>query len=140
MNVATRAAPGCDAAAGPIVTVMPAGEADSAGEEAGGALFSGAGIAGVPAAAALVAGCAGGELPRIPFRGARGRPQVGAFTLGAEQAEHLGRPVAAAAEPVRDPGVELGGLARPQHHVLVAEHQAELAVQDVEPLVALVDP
>src|SRR5690348_10733590 len=62
MNAATRAAPGCAAAPGAIVTVTPpAREADSAGEEAGGALlagalFTGAGIEGVLAAAALVAG------------------------------------------------------------------------------------
>src|SRR5690242_21442033 len=57
MNAATRAAPGCAAAPGPIVTVTPpAGEAGPAGEEAGGALFTGAGIEGLLAAAALVAG------------------------------------------------------------------------------------
>src|SRR6185437_15780183 len=72
MNAATRAAPGCAAAPGPIVTVTPpAWEADSAGEEAGGALlagalftgalftgalFAGARIEGLLAAAALVAG------------------------------------------------------------------------------------
>src|SRR5690349_2628175 len=65
MNVATRAAPGCAAAPGPIVTVTPpAWEADSAGEEAGGAplagvLFTGAGIEGVLAAAVLAAGWPG---------------------------------------------------------------------------------
>jgi hypothetical protein len=36
---------------------------------------------------------------------------VGALTLAAEQAEQLDRAVAPAAEPVRQPGVELGGLA-----------------------------
>lgn len=55
------------------------------------------------------------------------------FALRAEQAEHLDRAVAGAAEPVRHPGVELGRLARPQDEIPVAEHHPEPAVQDVEP-------
>jgi hypothetical protein len=39
---------------------------------------------------------------------------VGALALAAEQAQHFDWPVAAAAEPVRHPRVELGGLARVQ--------------------------
>ena len=45
--------------------------------------------------------------------------------------------VAGGAEPVRQPGVELGDLAGP-HEVVVAEDQPQPAGEDVEPLVALV--
>ena len=55
-----------------------------------------------------------------------------------EKAQHLDRPVAEAAEPVRHPGVELGGIGRVQDQVLIAEHQPQLAVQDVEPLISFV--
>ncbi len=63
---------------------------------------------------------------------------MSAFALAAEQAQQLDRPVADAAEPVRDPRIELGGLARMQDEILIAEHQPQLAVQDVEPLIAFV--
>ena len=43
-----------------------------------------------------------------------------------------------AAEPVRDLGVELGDLAGPEHQVLVAEDEPDVAGQDVDPLVAVV--
>ena len=56
----------------------------------------------------------------------------------AEQAEQLDRLVVRGAEPVRDAGVELGRLARGEHEVVLAEHQPQPAVEDVEPLVALV--
>ncbi len=49
---------------------------------------------------------------------------MSAFALAAEKAQHLDRPVAEAAEPVRHPRVELGGLARIQDQVLVTEHEA----------------
>src|ERR1700733_4721353 len=65
-------------------------------------------------------------------------PQMGPLTLRPEQAEQLGRLIARAAEPVRDPGVELGRLARLENDVPVAEHQPEPTIEDVEPVVALV--
>ena len=43
-----------------------------------------------------------------------------------------------AAEPVRNARVELGRLARAQHQVVLAEHEPQLAAEDVQPLVALV--
>ena len=66
------------------------------------------------------------------------RPQVHALTLPAEQDEHLHLPVTGAALPMRDPGVELGGLAGPHGEVLVTEHQPQPAGQHVDPLEALV--
>ena len=60
------------------------------------------------------------------------------FPLLAEKAEHLDQAFPRAAEPVRHPGVELGRLPRAELDVLIAEHEPEPAVQDVEPLVALV--
>lgn len=65
---------------------------------------------------------------------------MGAFTLASEQTEHLDRPVAEATEPVRHPRVELDRLAGGQDEVLIAEHQPEPAVQDVQPLIAFVGP
>ena len=41
-------------------------------------------------------------------------------------------------EPVRILGVELGGFARAEHDVVFAEHEAERAGENVEPLVAAV--
>ena len=55
---------------------------------------------------------------------------MGAFTLASEQTEHLDRPVAEAAEPVRHPRVELDRLAGGQDEVLIAEHQPEPAAPD----------
>jgi hypothetical protein len=46
---------------------------------------------------------------------------------------------AGAAEPVRQPGVELGRLARRHGQVVIGQHQPEASRQDVEPFVALVD-
>ena len=40
---------------------------------------------------------------------------------------------------MRGPGVELGGLACPQHQVVFAEHEAQGAVEDVHPVMALMD-
>ena len=62
---------------------------------------------------------------------------VDPLTLRTEQAEDLGRLRPVAAEPVRDPGVELGHLARAEHQVVVAEDEPHPPGQDVEPLVAL---
>jgi len=36
---------------------------------------------------------------------------MGAFALSSEEAQQFDRPAAGAAEPVRNPGAELGGLA-----------------------------
>ena len=52
-----------------------------------------------------------------------------ALAVVAHQHEHLGR-AADAAHPVRSPRAELGGLARPQHEVLVAEDEPDLAGAD----------
>jgi hypothetical protein len=49
---------------------------------------------------------------------------VHALPLAAEEAEDLDGAVAGAAEPVRQPGVELGGLARAQDEVVVGQDQA----------------
>src|SRR5688500_18465213 len=70
--------------------------------------------------------------------GGRPGPQVGSFALPAEEAEDLHRRAVRAAEPVRDAGVELRGLAGGQHQVLVTEDQAQATAEDVDPLVALV--
>src|SRR3954454_4261330 len=55
-----------------------------------------------------------------------------------EDAEDLGRVCARAAEPVRDRGVEGGNLAGSEHRVLVAEDEAHLTGQDVDPFVPVV--
>ena len=60
------------------------------------------------------------------------------LALRTEHAEHLRGLVAGAAEPVRDPGVELCDLAGAQDQVMVGEHQPHPAGEDVQPLVALV--
>src|SRR5690606_10074532 len=65
-------------------------------------------------------------------------PDVHPLALRAEQTEELHRPLPRRSEPVRHPGVELGGLPRRQHHVVLAEHQPQLPGQHVQPLVALV--
>ena len=62
------------------------------------------------------------------------------FTGAAEQAQHLGRTLAGAAEPVRLRGVELDRLPGSQDDVLLAEQQAHPAREDAEPLIAVVRP
>ena len=62
-----------------------------------------------------------------------------ALALPAEQAEELDGLAPDAAEPVRYAGVELGRLAGREHQILLAEHEPQPPVQDVEPFVALVD-
>src|SRR3984957_19420340 len=76
-------------------------------------------------------------------RGARGfrraGAEVGTLALTAEEAQELdGFPFAGRAEPVRDPGVELGRFARAEGQVVVTEAEAEVAVEHVDPLIALV--
>ena len=56
---------------------------------------------------------------------------------GCVHAQDLDRLVASRAEPVRQPRVELGHLAWPHGDVVLAEDQAHLPGQDVEPLVAV---
>jgi hypothetical protein len=60
------------------------------------------------------------------------------FSGSTEDAEHLGRLVARAAEPVRHSGVERGYLTGSQQVVAIAEHQAQVAGKVVQPLVAVV--
>ena len=56
----------------------------------------------------------------------------------AEEAEELDGVLVGGAEPVRGAGVELGGLAGAEDEVVLGEDEAESAVEDVDPLVALV--
>ena len=55
-----------------------------------------------------------------------------------EQAEDFGGFVAGIAEPVGNAGVELDGLARSEHDVLLPDDQPHPSAQDVHPLVTLV--
>jgi hypothetical protein len=69
----------------------------------------------------------------------RTRAQVGTLALAAEKAEKLdGLPFGGGAEPMRDPRIELGGLAGAKGQVMIAEAQPEAAVEHINPLVALV--
>jgi len=63
---------------------------------------------------------------------------VGALSLGADQDEQLGGGVGGVGEGVRGVGVELGDLAGGEDVLVVPEQQAQPAVEDVHPLVALV--
>ena len=54
-----------------------------------------------------------------------GGADVHVVGMPAEQAQHLDRLVAGGAEPVRQPGVELGHLTRPQRDIAVGEDQAQ---------------
>ena len=75
-------------------------------------------------------------LVRFGFAAAA-RAHLHALAGPPEEAQHLGRRLTGAAEPVRHPGVELGDLPDAEHQVLVAEDQSHPAGQDVEPLVAV---
>src|SRR5512146_3550681 len=70
----------------------------------------------------------------------RGGTDVGAFALLADEAEVLDGTGAGGPEPVRGAGVELGGFPRLEDEVVLAEDQAERAVEHVDPVVALVGP
>src|SRR5689334_8529951 len=70
----------------------------------------------------------------------RGGADVGAFALLADEAEVLDGTGAGGAEPVRGAGVELGGFAWLEEEIVLAEDQAERAVEHVDPVVALVGP
>jgi len=65
---------------------------------------------------------------------------VDTFTGAAEQAQHLGRTLAGAAEPVWLRGVELDRLPVSKDDVLLAQQQAHPAREDAEPLIAVVRP
>jgi hypothetical protein len=65
---------------------------------------------------------------------------VGTFTLLADEAEELDGTGTGSPEPVRGAGVELGGLPWFENEVVFAEDQAEPAVEDIDPVVALVGP
>jgi len=58
------------------------------------------------------------------------------LALGAEDAEEVLRLSVGPTDPGRGPGVELGGLARREHHVMASEDEPDPAAEDVEPLVA----
>jgi hypothetical protein len=75
---------------------------------------------------------------RLPGRGPR--TQVRALALRAEQAEELHGLGAQAAEPVRYARVELGRFARRERQVVFTQDKPQPPVQDIEPLVAFVDP
>jgi hypothetical protein len=62
---------------------------------------------------------------------------MGAFTLFADEAEELDGTGAGGPEPMRRAGVELGDLSCVEDEVVLAEDQAESAVEDVNPVVAL---
>jgi len=63
---------------------------------------------------------------------------VDALALRTEDAEELHGTLVGVAEPVRQVGVELGDLSLGEDEVPVAEDHPQPAVQDVEPVVALV--
>lgn len=63
---------------------------------------------------------------------------VDAFALRAEDAEEFHGVFVGVAEPVREVGVELGDLTLGEDEVLATEDDAEVAAQDVQPVVALV--
>lgn len=58
----------------------------------------------------------------------------------AEDADHFGGPVGRGAQAVRHPSVELGRLAALDDVLAVAEGEPETPAEDVQPLVAVVDP
>ena len=70
--------------------------------------------------------------------GRRRGADVRAFALLADEAEELDGAGAGGSEPVRGAGVELRGLAGLEDEVVLAEDQAERAVEDVDPVIALV--
>src|SRR5680860_1303889 len=74
------------------------------------------------------------RLPRVGGAGAHVDP----LALTAEDGQELDRALVGATEPVRHTGVELRGLARLEHDVVLSQHHAQAAVEDVEPFVALV--
>jgi hypothetical protein len=62
---------------------------------------------------------------------------VHALSLWPEEAQEFHRLGSVIGEPVWDPGVELGGLTRSEDQIVLAQDQAEPALQDVQPFVAL---
>lgn len=68
------------------------------------------------------------------------RAHMNPLTLAAEQAQHLRGLVTGAAEPMRHPGVELGGLTRAQDQIAITDDEAHPAGEHVQPLVSVVRP
>jgi hypothetical protein len=81
------------------------------------------------------AGCLGGLSESVLLGGGS---DVCAFSLLADEAEKFHGSCAGGSEPVRGAGVELGGLARLEDDVVLAEDESESAVEDECPVVALV--
>ena len=78
-----------------------------------------------------------GRLLRL--RGLGPRAYVHPLALLSKQADELDGSAVSAGEPVRGVGVEFRGLARAKFKVLVAQHQTQSSVEDVEPFVAFVN-
>ena len=78
------------------------------------------------------------ELNRQALRLLRCRRDVSSFTGSPEDAEDLGGLGRPCCRTSAGPGVEGRDLAGPEHQVLVAEDEAHVARQDVDPFVAVV--
>jgi 4,5-epoxidase len=94
---------------GPVVLVRPDGHVAARGRPGR-----------MPAVTGYLRGLFG-ELGSVPA--ARPGPDVHALALRPEQDQQLGGPRPGAAEPVRDPGVELGGFPRLHDEVVLGEPQ-----------------
>ena len=70
-------------------------------------------------------------------RAPRSNTQVHTLALRAEEAQDLHRPIAGASEPMRRAGVELRGLARLHHQIVLGDHETQTPAQHLQPLVAL---
>ena len=66
-------------------------------------------------------------------------PQVRPLPLPAEQAQELHRLRTGRTEPMGGTGVELGRFPRDKHQIVLPQHDPELPVEDVQPLVPLMD-
>src|SRR5688572_8149506 len=75
-----------------------------------------------------------------PCLPARCCADVHALPMASVDAQDLYRLVSRWAEPVRQPRVELGDLARSHREVVFADDQPDLSGEHIEPLVALVCP
>ncbi len=75
-----------------------------------------------------------------PSHRLRAGAYVHAFALSSEDAEDLDGMASGVAERVGHPSVELGSFAGSEHEIMLAEDEAEPSGEDIEPLVAFVDP
>src|SRR5690349_17007040 len=75
-----------------------------------------------------------------PSRAGRTRPHMHPLPLWPEQAQELHGPLPRRPEPVRHPRVELGGLPRTEHHIMIGQHEPQPPRHHVQPLIALVGP